>query len=178
MKHLKKYNNTQITLHWVTAALVLFMLFMGTFMLKETPNSDPMKLVGLKGHMVVGGIVLLLTISRIIWRRTSMQPSPVETGSPLKDKLGVATHYTLNILILLVALSGAGIAFMAGLPDVVFNGQGALPENFGEFPPRIAHGILTKLLAALISLHVVAGLYHQFVLKDGIFSRISFKKVD
>ena len=92
------------------------------------------------------------------------------------DKLSIAAHYALNILTLLVAFSGIGIAVLAGLPDIVFNGQGALPDSFYPYPPRIAHGILTKLLAALIALHVFAGLYHQFVLRDGLFNRISFRK--
>ena len=176
MNEPKKYNNTQVTLHWISAVLVLFMLFMGTFILKETPNSDPMKLIALKGHMIFGGIILLLTILRITWRRASTQPAHTETGNPFMDKLGIVAHYALNILTLLVALSGIGIAVKAGLPDIVFNGQGVLPESFNEFLPRIAHGILVKLLATLIALHVIAGLYHQFVLKDGLFSRMSFKK--
>ncbi len=178
MNKIRKYNNTQVTLHWLTAALVLFMLFMGTFMLKETANSDPIKLIGLKGHMIFGGIILLLTILRIIWRRASTQPAHAETGNPFMDKLGIVAHYALNILTLLAVLSGIGIAVKAGLPDIVFNGQGVLPDSFDELPPRIAHGVIVKLLAALIALHVIAGLYHQFVLKDGLFSRISFKKDD
>ena len=176
MNQPKKYNNTQVTLHWFTAILILFMLFMGAFILEETPNSDPRKLIGLKGHMIVGGIILFLTIARIIWSRASAQPAHVETGNLLMDKLGIIAHYVLTILTLLVALSGIGIALMAGLPDIIFNGQGVLPENFNDLPPRIAHDILTGLLTALIAFHVIAALYHQFILKDGIFNRISFKK--
>lgn len=176
MSNLKKYNTTQVALHWLVAILVLLMLFMGMTVLEETPNSDPAKIDALKGHMTIGGIILLLTIVRIIWRKKSEQPAHVVTDNPLMDKLGVAAHYALNILTLLVALSGVGIAIQAGLPDIVFNGQGTLPENFDEFLPRLAHGLFVKLLAALVLLHVIGALYHQFVLKDGIFDRISFRK--
>ncbi len=173
-----KYNNTQIALHWITAFVVIFMLIMGHFALTATPNSDPLKMIGLKGHMIFGGVALLLTLARIVWRKKSIQPPHASTGNAFQDKVGVVAHYALNILTLLVALSGMGIALQAGLADIVFGGQGLLPETFTVYPSRIAHGILTKLLVALVLLHAVAGLYHQFILRDGLFKRMSYKKAE
>lgn len=172
-----KYNNIQVLLHWLTALLVLFMLVMGQFSLEQTPNSDPGKMMALRGHMIFGAVILLLTLIRIVWRRRSPQPSHATTGNPLLDKVAVSTHFALNILALLITLSGIGIALQAGLWDIVFAGKGSLPEDFFSFPPRIAHGILTKLLTVLIILHLLGALYHQFILKDGLFSRMRFKKI-
>lgn len=169
-----KYNNIQVALHWLVALMVLFMLFMGTFVMAQTPNSDPSKLSALRGHMIFGGAVLVLTLIRVVWRKKSVQPPHAETGNALLDKLGIAAHYGLNILVLLVAASGIGIAIQAGLPGIVFGGEGNLPEDFSAYPPRLAHGLLTKLLFALIALHVVGALYHQFIVKDRLFARIWF----
>lgn len=171
-----KYNNIQVALHWLVALMVFFMLIMGTFVLAQTPNSDPSKVLALRGHMIFGGAILLLTLVRLVWRRMSAQPDHAETGNALLDKLGIAAHYALNLLTLLVAASGIGIAFQAGLPGIVFGGQGILPPDFWAYPPRIAHGILTKLLAALIVLHVAGAIYHQFIIKDRLFARIWFGK--
>lgn len=171
-----KYNTVQIALHWVVAIMVLFMLIMGTFVLAQTPNSDPSKLMALRGHMVFGGVILLLTVIRLVWRRMSAQPDHAETGNGLLDMLGVAAHYGLNLLTLLAAGSGIGLALQAGLPGIVFGGEGSLPPDFGTYTPRIAHGVLTKLLAALIVLHVIGALYHQFIIKDRLFARIWFGK--
>jgi cytochrome b561 len=44
------------------------------------------------------------------------------------------------------------------------------------FPSFRAHAALATLLAVLIAVHVVAALYHQFVLKDGLFRRMWFGK--
>jgi cytochrome b561 len=169
-----KYNNIQVALHWLTALLIVLMLVMGHFVLEQTPNSDPGKVDALRGHMMIGIGVLLLTLIRLVWRRKSAQPAHAATGNALLDKLGVAAHYGLNILALLVAASGIGIAILAGLPDIVFGGQGSLPPDFSEYPPRLAHGILTKLLTALVLLHVIGGLWHQFFLKDSLFRRMWF----
>lgn len=175
---ISKYNTVQVALHWVVALMVLFMLIMGTFVLAQTPNSDPSKLTALRGHMVFGGAILLLTLIRLIWRRKSAQPDHAKTGNAFLDTLGIAAHYALNLLTLLVAASGIGIALQAGLPGIVFGGQGVLPPDFWAYTPRIAHGILTKLLAALIVLHVIGALYHQFIIKDRLFARIWFGKRD
>jgi cytochrome b561 len=176
MSNLQKYNKIQVTLHWVTALLIFFMLAMGHFVLAATPNSDPIKIIGLKGHMIIGGLVLILTVARLIWRFMSAQPPHAKTGSLLLDKLGTLAHYTLYLLTLLTAFSGIGIAIQADLPNVIWMGQGVLPDTFEIFLPRIAHGILTKLLVALIILHFFAGLYHHFILKDGLFRRMSYKE--
>jgi cytochrome b561 len=42
------------------------------------------------------------------------------------------------------------------------------------FPSFRAHAALATLLAILIVVHVAAALYHQFVLKDGLFRRMWF----
>ena len=173
-----KYNTVQIALHWAVALMVLFMLIMGTFVLAQTPNSDPSKVAALRGHMIFGSVILLLTLVRLVWRRMSVQPDHAETGNGLLDKLGIAAHFGLNLLTLLVAASGIGIALQAGLPGIVFGGQGTLPPDLSVYTPRIAHGILTKLLAALIALHVLGALFHQFIIKDRLFARIWFGKRD
>jgi cytochrome b561 len=81
----------------------------------------------------------------------------------------------LYLLLLLMAASGIATAVQAGLPGIVFGGSGALlPESFGIYRPRVAHGVIAKLLLALAVLHVLAALYHQFVRKDNLLSRMWF----
>lgn len=72
---------------------------------------------------------------------------------------------------LLLAASGAGLMLQSGAFDAVF-GSGTLPEDFGVFTLRRVHGLLTRLAMALIALHVVAALYHQFVLRDHLLARM------
>jgi cytochrome b561 len=40
--------------------------------------------------------------------------------------------------------------------------------------PRVVHGWIAKLLMALVALHVVGVVYHQFGLKDRLLSRMWF----
>ena len=169
-----KYNNIQVALHWLVAVMVIVLLIMGNAVLSRTANTDPSKIMGLRAHMLVGGAALILTVVRLLWRRATTQPLHTKTGNEKLDWFGVAAHQALNILVFLVAASGIGIALQAGLPGIVFGMEGALPETFFVFPSRIAHGVLTKLLLALILLHVLGAVYHQFFLKDRLFKRVWF----
>lgn len=174
---MKRYHPLLVMLHWLLAIMIIIGLVMGGNVLSNTPNSDPEKLFFLKMHMTSGMIILALMIIRFIVRLFTAKPAHADIGNSLLNKLGSMTHYLFYIVVILMAASGLAIANMAGLPDIIFAGSGAaLPEDFSEFPPRIAHGILGTVLTLLIAGHVLAFLYHQFVRKDGLFSRMWFGK--
>ncbi len=64
----------------------------------------------------------------------------------------------------LVVLSGAG-------PIISGEVVGPLPD-FSEYLPRVPHGLGARLLAVVIVFHAGAGLYHQFIKKDGLLWRM------
>jgi cytochrome b561 len=155
--------------------MIIAALLMGTFVLEPTPNSSPEKLFTLRAHMIAGIAILVLTIMRFLVRVRTLKPEPATIGNPVLDRLAVLTHYGLYILVVLMAASGIATSAMAGLPDIVFGRSGApLPESFSVFPPRVAHGVLAKLLMAFVALHIFAALYHQFVRRDGLIRRMWF----
>ena len=170
-----RYHPFLVALHWILAILVTVALFMGGVILSNIPNSDPEKLFGLQAHMIAGMTILVLMLIRLVTRLVTAKPPHADTGNALLNKLGVLAHYALYLAVILMAGSGLATANLAGLPDIIFNGSGApLPASFDEFAPRAAHGILAKVLGALLILHVVAALYHQFVIKDNLFARVWF----
>jgi cytochrome b561 len=174
MTQTTKYSNVLITLHWFIAILLLAALVMGTFVLQETPNTSEEKLFGLKAHMTAGMVILITMVVRFLVRLFTQKPPHAQTGNALLDKLGIIVHYLLYLAVIVMAISGIGISIMAGLPEILFEGVGTLPASFDEFPPRLAHGIIASILTGLIVLHVAGWAYHQFILKDKLFSRIWF----
>ena len=73
--------------------------------------------------------------------------------------------------------TGIGIAVSAGLFEIVFGGSGTpLPDSFDVFPPRAGHEIVANLLRIVIVLHILGWAYHQFVLRDRLFSRMWLSK--
>ncbi|MFM7331984.1 MAG: cytochrome b, partial [Brachymonas sp.] len=86
------YHKALVTLHWLLALLISFALLMGSIFLVSLPNSSPDKIFALRGHMIAGGLILVLTIVRLIVRIRTATPAPVSTGNPLLDKIGRLTH--------------------------------------------------------------------------------------
>ncbi|MEE9313135.1 MAG: cytochrome b/b6 domain-containing protein [Rhizobiaceae bacterium] len=170
-----RYHPLLVALHWLLAIMIILALVMGHFVLAETPNTDPEKLFSLKMHMGMGIAILVLMLARLGVRHSKPRPAAADIGNPALNKLGSLTHILLYVAVIFTALSGIGISFLAGLPDIVFFGSGApLPANFDDLLPRFVHGIISKLLAVLIIAHVGAFFYHQFVRKDGLFARMWF----
>lgn len=171
----RKYHPLLIALHWIMALLIVVLLLAGTFLLAPLANDNPQKIDGLFGHMLFGITVMALLIVRLITRVRTQKPPHASTGNPTLDKIGVWTHWGFYALIFIVAGSGMAMSAMAGLPGIVFFGSGEpLPQSFWDFWPRYVHGIATKLLAALIVLHIAAAFWHQFGKKDGLLSRMWF----
>lgn len=172
-----RYHPSLVALHWLSGALVVAALILGTFVMKEIPNTSPQKIEALRAHMAGGILILMLMIARFIVRLSAPRPERASAGNPLLDRIAPLSHYGLYVLVILMATTGLATAFLAGLFEIVFAGSGApLPATFAVFPTRIAHGIIAKAIFALVGLHVLAALYHQFVRRDGLLGRMWFGK--
>ena len=174
---MSKYHPILVVLHWLMIIPIFGLLIIGSVVMDNIPVSDPEKNMALTGHMSIGMAVGLLLILRLIVRITSKHPPKATTGNDLLDKIGIWTHWAFYLLIGLMVLSGLGIAFSTGLFPIIFGGSGEnIPAELDMVPPRIAHGIISKLLFALIIVHILAAFYHQFLLKDGLLRRMWFGK--
>jgi cytochrome b561 len=164
-----------VALHWLLALALVFALATGTFSLKELPNASPDKIGALRVHMIVGLVLGSLMLVRLVTRLRSRLPAPASADNALLNALARGVHIGLYVAVFAMAASGLATALQAGLPGIVFFGNAApLPESFAHLLPRAVHGWIAKLLAALIALHVIGALYHQFGLRDRLMSRMWF----
>jgi cytochrome b561 len=176
MPEIKRYSTTMVILHWALAIFILGAIFMGSVVLDEMDSDHPQKILLLKLHIIVGVSILLFTLLRLALRFKTPQPAPLASNSRLMDMLAISVHYLLYLLTTLTVLSGITLAIAADLPAVLLNHVGELPKDYEDFLAHEAHDIFANLLLITIALHAVAALYHQFILKDGLFSRMSLFK--
>ena len=174
---MQRYHPLLVALHWLMALMIIMALAAGGLVLANMPPDSPDKVQGLAGHMTVGMAIGVLLLVRLLTRLRSTPPPHAQTGNDLLDRLGRWTHWGFYLLIAGMVLSGLTTAMGLSLFPIVFGGtEDALPAELATFAPRIAHGIISKLLAALIALHIAAAVYHQFILKDGLLRRMWFGK--
>jgi cytochrome b561 len=176
MRRVSRYQPLLVVLHWLLALMIPVALAGGALVLVKIPNTDPMKVAALRQHMGGGLLLLVLMLIRLIVRVRTMHPARASTGRAALDGAAWLSHRLLYALVLAQAGSGIYLALQAGLPDVLFGGHGALPADFWVFPMRSAHYVISRLVMALIALHVAGALYHTFILRDGLLRRMWFGK--
>jgi cytochrome b561 len=176
MSDIKRYSTIMVILHWLLAIVILGAIFMGAVVLDEMDSDHPQKILLLKSHILAGAGILLLTLLRLILRYTTPQPAPLASSNRMMDKLAASMHYLLYLLTVLTVLSGVTLAISADLPAVLLNQIGELPKDYDDFLAHEAHEVFAKILLLTIVLHAAAALYHQFILKDSLLSRMSLRK--
>ena len=162
-------------LHWLIAALIIAALIFGTFVMARLPNSDPGKPFALLKHMLAGTAIFSLSVVRLLVRAKAPRLAPMSSGMAWADRIVPVVHRVFDALVLLMVGSGLVMALVSGLPESVFLGRGALPERIDPATLHALHIFVARVLSAFLALHIAGALYHQFVLRDGLISRMSLR---
>lgn len=171
----RRYHTSLVVLHWLLALLILGELVLGYWFLKPTPNSDPLKVDVLEWHMAGGMLIASLMIVRLIIRiRTSHLPD-LNSESRILQRIAKVSHYGFYMLVILMAGTGLSTAVLSGLNLIVFGRSGdPLPLDLAAYPTRVAHSYLAVALLIILTLHIVAVIYHQYLRKDSVLRRMGF----
>jgi cytochrome b561 len=171
-----RYHPALITLHWLSAILIIGMLGIGFLGLSAMSNHDPKKIALLGVHMAIGAAILLLMLARFIVRLKTSKPPRASTGYVLLDRLAPITHYSFYLLVVLMVATGFATAILSGLNLIVFGAsQAPFPSDLLRYPTFVTHHYVAVALVGLITLHVLAALYHQFAIKDGLLRRMWYR---
>jgi cytochrome b561 len=166
-----RYGAVAITIHWVTAIAILGLLLSGF----QAADMDDLaaKAALLRIHAAMGISVLGLTLMRLVWWWLADRRPAEPAGMPRwQNAAARVVHGLLYVVVLGMAASGIGMLVLSGAGAVLFAGApGPLPD-FTDYLPRVPHGIGARLLIALVLLHSGAALYHQFVRRDRLLSRM------
>jgi cytochrome b561 len=156
-------------LHWLMAALILAMLFIGIGMVASL--TDYHWLVSI--HKPLGILILILAAIRLV-NRVLNPPPPLPRAMPRwQVMLANASHLLLYGLMLVLPLVGWAMLSAGGYPVTLFGGF-ALPPIAPQAPMlfaflRGAHTVLALLLFATFLAHLGAALMHALIFQDGVF---------
>jgi cytochrome b561 len=166
------YDRVAIALHWVMAALIVVV---GTLGLLHDSWPRHSQAFWINLHALIGLSVWVLIIVRLGWRLSHAPPAyPPELGL-LTRRLAYTAHVLLYVLVLVTPIIGIvtfiwhGRAFDFGLFKVDF---GVRANRAIFHPTEDVHGYLAYVLFAIIGLHVLTALWHQFVRRDRLLQRM------
>jgi cytochrome b561 len=170
----ERYHPVLVALHWALALLIIFDLGIASLVLVHIPNDATMKIEGLRSHMIGGLLILTFMLVRLAVRGATAKPADAPTGSAFLDRVAWWSHRLLYAVVFGMVASGLIMGLQAHVPDVVFFGRGQLPADFWVYPLRSVHYALSRLLMALIALHICGALYHVVVRRDRLLRRMWF----
>jgi len=172
-------NRTQFTvlqrsLHWLMAACILAMLFIGVGMVSTVmPKYLPL----LATHKTLGICILVLAILRLGVRlRHGAPPLPADMPMPMK-LAAKGSHYAFYGLMIAMPLLGWGM-LSAGAYPIVLYGNIQLPAILPQSDRLYtllwsAHYYLAFAFFGLILMHLAAALFHGLVRRDGVFESMA-----
>ncbi len=177
-------------LHWGLVLLVAAQVPLGFWLAREVPQAritgDDTLMLWLEFvHHSTGFVILFLAVTRISWRLATIVPdSPVPVAA-FQKTVAKAVHIFFYVLMVLFPLSGWAASSLIGNPmfPVPINFFGlempevpyvrSLPPPFNTFALyRQIHELCWWIGGGLLSLHILAALYHQFFLKDNLLVRM------
>jgi cytochrome b561 len=170
----RRFALIQRILHWLMAACIVAMLFIGVGMVSTVaPAYLPLILI----HKTLGVTLLILVLIRLALRLHYGAP-PLPTDLPPPIKLGARlSHLALYGFMILMPLLGLGMLWAAAYPVVLYGGiriPALLPQSDGVHTLLWnAHVYLGFAFFALVLLHVAAALFHALIRRDGVFATIS-----
>jgi cytochrome b561 len=170
----RRFNPWQRLLHWLMAACILAMLFIGVGMV-STIMPKYLTLVSI--HKPLGIAILVLALIRLALRLRYGAPAlPADLPEPMK-LAALASHYAFYALMIAMPLIGWGMLSAAAYPVVLFGGwhlPAILPQSDSLHTLLWdAHFYLAFAFFALVLLHVAAALFHALVRRDGVFETMA-----
>jgi cytochrome b561 len=170
----KRFTPLQRTLHWLMAAMVLAMLFIGVGMVSTL---QPKFLTLLSIHRPLGIAIFMLAVFRLgvrLWRGTPALPSDL----PLWQAAGAkASHYLLYGLLIAMPLIGWSMLLAGGYPILLYGPiylPKIAPHNDALYALlRGAHTWLAYLFFATVLLHLGAASFHALIRRDGVFASMA-----
>ena len=144
--------------------------------MSDMPGFSITKLKFFSWHKWLGVTIFMLAVMRAIWRLTHPAPELPSSVPNWQRRAASWTHGLFYVLILVIPLTGYFYSLAAGVP-VVYLGVIPLPvliekNDVLKVILQQTHMVLNFSMAALVAVHALAAIKHQFIDRDGTLARM------
>ncbi len=169
-----RYTSVAITLHWVMAIMLGFMIWLGWNM---DENEARYQL-----HKSIGITILFLTLARIGWRVLNAPPADAFGLKPIESRAAKVVHFGFYALMVMLPLGGWMMVSVSPfqIPTVLY---GAVSWPHLPFTSGLRGEVLYETIAfvhskgawvviALLVLHVAGAIKHEVAGDEGVLKRM------
>ena len=166
-----KYGLLSKLFHWLTAAGLIVQIPLGFYLVDLDFDQSRVDIENY--HILFGLIIFYVTLIRLIFK--VLTPIPDFKGSAFLGQKFIArlNHLLLYLTLLTVTISGILKKLFNGESLVIFFKKINLTYNY-ELSEQFysIHILANYALIGLITLHILAVLFHKFLLRENILKRI------
>jgi cytochrome b561 len=165
----RRFDAFTIGLHWATVTLIAGM-FASAWLLLASDREHAAMLLTV--HRSLGVVTWAVAIVRLGWRFSCAYLPPFPQNMPkVQERLAKVSEYTLYALLLFQPLTGLAQSLARGRHFMLFAWQ--MPSVMAGDKPLTTlfhqiHALSAWLLLGLIGLHILAALFHRFVLRNEV----------
>ncbi len=170
-----EYGALAKTLHWLVAVGIVALIVLGLQQsdMESGPDRNEIRFV----HSSIAMLVLALMTVRLVWRWINEVPAHPEGLPRWQATAAALVHWAIYIVVFVQIAAGAMTVATNGV-GLPFFGLFSIPLPVAE--SREAHKFWEEIhefvwrpLAVLVIVHVLASLYHHFVLKTDVLRRMT-----
>jgi cytochrome b561 len=187
VRPLNRYSTVAIILHWLIAALIIWNLWLGVTMVGQHGLA---KFNNFQLHKSLGITVLVLSLLRLGWRIANPPPPEAPGMAHWEKTVSTLVHWAFYVIMIGMPLTGwlSVSASPTGIPTILYRIGGfpgiswphlpiaadlALPQKKAlESASNTIHIYLSFSAYALITLHVLGALKHQFFDPNPVLPRM------
>lgn len=167
-----RYGSIAKFLHWLIFILLLCMVILGFYL-----ESIPKAYQGLtyNTHKLTGLTILILMLVRAVWASMNIKPSLPYATQFWERVAERSVHLLLYAVVITMPIVGWIGASAGGKPPHLGSFNLLLPVTQSKELSKKAffiHNSLAIFLIVLISVHVLAALYHHFLKRDDVLKRM------
>jgi cytochrome b561 len=170
-----EYGSLAKALHWLIAVGLVVLVYLGLQQagMERGPERSEIRFV----HGSIALAVFMLMTVRLAWRLLNEVPAHPQESAAWQNLAATLVHWGLYVAVFAQLVSGSMVVATGG-KALPFFGLFSIPlpvaenEETHHFWEEV-HEVTWVIVAILVGVHVVAALYHHFIVKDDVLRRMT-----
>jgi superoxide oxidase len=172
-----RFDGVSIALHWSVGVAIIAVaaieLLRGEIFPKDSYAREALKAV----HDPAGTVVFALVLLRLVWRSVHPAPAMPMSMHPWETVAAKLTHYALYAMMVMIPLTGIaytlgrGRSIDFGIFQIAYPLDHVINRN-GTRTLKNVHEFLGQAVLVLAFVHAAAALWHHYVRKDDVLTRM------